>query len=158
MPDHETGQTSLAMPLVPARFASKFVVDGSGCWLWTATIAPDTGYGQYWDGTRLVKPHRYAYEYIVGPIPDGLDIDHLCRVRHCVNPEHMEPVTRSVNLRRAMNGNRTKTHCPRGHEYSESNTRIGKSGSRFCIACQAERNRQRGERERADQREDQHHS
>lgn len=77
------------------RFWAKVERDPSGCWLWTASLA-DGGYGHFgrW------KAHRYAYETLVEPVPHGLDLDHLCRVRHCVNPSHLEPVTRAENLRR----------------------------------------------------------
>jgi hypothetical protein len=70
------------------------------CWLWTGTIA-NNGYGHiYREGGPLMTAHRLSYEVHVGPIPDGLTIDHLCRVRHCVNPDHLEPVTVAENNRR----------------------------------------------------------
>lgn len=81
------------------RFWAKFVVSGSGCWLWTVSKASG-GYGKFAARGVNWKAHRYAYQHLVGPVPDGLDLDHLCRVRHCVNPMHLEPVTRSENLRR----------------------------------------------------------
>lgn len=73
----------------------------AGCWLWTGTIAPN-GYGYFAIKGRSQQAHRVAYELLVGPIPDGLDLDHLCRVRACVNPDHLEPVTRSENNRRGF--------------------------------------------------------
>jgi hypothetical protein len=86
--------------------------------------------------------HRISYEHFVGPIPKGLFIDHLCRMRACVNPGHLEPVTTLENARRGDGGsnNRRKTHCTRGHEYSDENTRIKrnlKDGSfeRVCKEC-----------------------
>lgn len=104
------------------------------CWLWTGSLH-SLGYARAWvDGTR-VYAHRYAYEETVGPIPDGLDLDHLCRVRHCVNPDHLEPVTRAENLRRSPSQvsavNARKTHCPQGHEYSGRDKR----GWRECRTC-----------------------
>ena len=85
-----------------ARFFSR--VDRSGeCWLWTAHVNPKTGYVQFRIGGRagsMVLAHRWAYKHFVGPIPAGMQIDHLCRVRHCVNPEHLEPVTPMENRRR----------------------------------------------------------
>lgn len=85
------------------RFVAKvdnFDVDG--CWLWVGAIDKNTGYGRFHagDGRRTVNAHRFAYETFVGPIPPGLDLDHLCRVRACVRPSHLEPVTRRENLLR----------------------------------------------------------
>lgn len=74
------------------------------CWLWTA--ATEKGYGLYRHDGRLSKAHRVVYELLVGPVPTGLDLDHLCRVRNCVNPAHLEPVTRAVNLRRGAEARR----------------------------------------------------
>lgn len=87
------------------RFLAKIEVQGAapgGCWLWTGARA-GTGYAYMQRGRRgegLVRAHRWSYEHFVGPIPEGLDLDHLCRVRHCVAPHHLEPVTRSENLYR----------------------------------------------------------
>jgi hypothetical protein len=94
--------------------------------------------------------HRWSYEYHVGPIPEGLDIDHLCRNRACVNPEHLEPVTRAENIRRAA---QVKTHCPSGHEYTEENTYI-RPGTihRKCRACAAERDLTRADEKNAKRR------
>lgn len=106
------------------------------CWLWTGYIA-DTGYGQFASGhTRLA--HRISYQLVVGPIPEGLQIDHLCRVRHCVNPLHLEPVTQRENLLRGETitaRNAAKTHCPRGHAYTAENTYVRPRGSRECRTC-----------------------
>ena len=84
----------------------------------------------------MVGAHRFAYELLIGPIPDGLQIDHLCRVPLCVNVAHLEPVTNRVNTVRGKAGlrQRTKTHCPRGHAYDAANTRLYKGG-RYCRAC-----------------------
>src|SRR5699024_1617461 len=92
---------------------------------------------------RMKLAHRVSYETFAGPIPEGLDLDHLCRNRSCVNPEHLEPVTRSENLRRSplMARGQDKTHCPHGHEYSPENTRITKAGARACRTCERKRNR-----------------
>lgn len=109
------------------------------CWLWTAALSP-SGYGAFQTGERVVRAHRFAYELVVGPIPDGLQIDHLCRVRRCVNPEHLEPVTQAENLRRGTAATAVaaywaaQTHCKRGHEFTPENTYRG-TGRRVCRAC-----------------------
>jgi hypothetical protein len=126
------------------RISEKFVVVKSGCWEWQAALDAN-GYGKIWDGKAVRLAHRVVYEMEVGPIPEGLDIDHLCRVTRCVNPEHLEPVTRSENLRRGEVGGYwgRQTECRRGHEYTEENTRIinRKDGTqeRVCKECARER-------------------
>lgn len=124
------------------RFWSK-LDKSDGCWLWTAACNRD-GYGAFSVNGRMVKAHRFAYEELVGPIPDGLVIDHLCRNRECVNPAHLEPVTHVENVRRGRPGdqNRRKTHCPMGHPYDDANT-IHKNGRRFCRACRTIHNSRR---------------
>jgi len=120
----------------------------SGCWLWMAGIARN-GYGYLsFRGTRWLA-HRISYEAHVGVIPEGLDLDHLCRNRSCVNPVHLEPVTRKVNLGRSSLIGRgagkhqsAKTHCPQGHEYTPENTRQMKQRKgRICRECDRIRNR-----------------
>lgn len=125
------------------RFWSK--VDASAsCWEWTASLA-GKGYGKYSvtknGKTTYPYAHRYAWESLVGPIPDGMDIDHLCKNIKCVNPDHLEPVSRRENLMRSCGfvaKNAVKTHCPQGHEFTEDNTyvqtRDGYSG-RSCLTC-----------------------
>jgi hypothetical protein len=108
--------------------------DGTGCWLWTGTRWAK-GYGQVRHQNRRLLAHRVAYELLVGPIPDGYQIDHLCRVTRCVRPDHLEPVTPLENARRAA---AFITHCPSGHPYDEVNTRRTTDG-RHCKACNRER-------------------
>lgn len=124
------------------RFERLYEVDESGCWLWRSKIN-QAGYGMIWGGIELgreLRAHRVAYELHVGPIPDGLTIDHLCRVRHCVNPDHLQAVTRGTNVLRGASGpaaNARKTHCKRGHEFTPENTYVTKAGYRNCRACMA---------------------
>lgn len=119
-----------------------------GCWLWTGT-KHNEGYGRVsFRGTKAFA-HRTSYERFVGPIPEGLTIDHLCRNKSCVNPAHLEAVTRKENAFRgnciaAQNAN--KTHCKNGHEFSPENTRRVRHRygiGRACIACTREKARQR---------------
>lgn len=111
------------------------------CWLWTGPPRPD-GYGQTWDGERVWLSHRYAWFLVNGPVPKGLELDHLCRVRACVNPAHLEPVTHRENILRGTAPaalHAKKTHCPKGHPYSPENTYRRKSGrqegARVCRTC-----------------------
>jgi hypothetical protein len=114
------------------------------CWLWLSFIN-DRGYGQVWHDGNNKKAHRVAYELAKGPIPEGYEIDHLCKIRHCVNPDHLEPVTHYENCQRGDLGirNRQKTHCKWGHEFTVENTYIKKyNGLRDCIACRQRRVRE----------------
>lgn len=123
------------------RFWQK--VDKSGeCWLWRGSARQ--GYGQINFRGIPMPAHRFAYELLVGPIPDGLVIDHLCRNPPCVNPAHMEPVTNEENLRRGERRNQFSdvTHCAKGHAYDVANTWHGRNG-RQCRTCNRERARQR---------------
>lgn len=112
------------------------------CWVWTGSKTPggygSIGMGSLVDGTRGLQPaHRVAYEVFVGPIPTGYQIDHLCRNRACIYPNHLQPVTQAENIRRGEGGAfwAAKTHCPHGHAYSPENTYV-RHGSRFCRECQ----------------------
>lgn len=123
---------------LPARFWRKVQVVTSGCWEWTAS-KNQTGYGLFGIRSgRMRASHRVAYEALVGPVPDGKELDHLCRVRGCANPVHLEPVDHRTNVRRgvaptAVNAN--KTHCIRGHEFTGANLVIRPNGTRRCRAC-----------------------
>lgn len=124
---------------LPDRFWRK--VDKSGeCWLWTGagTRPTDAGYGFFSTGTRLELAHRLAWADRFGPVPPGLELDHLCRTRACVNPDHLEPVTHRENTLRSPVApaaiNARKTHCPRGHEYAGTNL-LRSGGRRFCRTC-----------------------
>jgi HNH endonuclease len=127
-------------PRAWARFDSKFI-HSNGCWLWTAGKDPD-GYGVFWLNGRTVRAHRVAYTNTVGPIPEGLTLDHSCRVRHCVNPAHLSPATFEENSSRQVGWQLAKTHCPQGHEYTDDNTyRYGKRPMRLCRTCDRDRHR-----------------
>lgn len=115
------------------------------CWLWTG-YTDEHGYAYFTlrvDGKPTNhRANRWLYERMVGPIPQGLTLDHTCRVRHCVRPEHQEPVTSKVNIMRGETlaaANAAKTRCPSGHEYSIENTRINRKGSRECRQCNRDR-------------------
>jgi len=112
------------------RFWSK-VEKTDSCWLWIAARDRKAGYGTIGYQGKVVKAHRLAYEMLVGPIPSDREIDHLCRVRNCVNPEHLELVTHAENMRRRP----PTTHCVNGHEYDEANTHIDKRGAKDCRKC-----------------------
>jgi hypothetical protein len=114
------------------RFVER--VPFSGCWIWIGFI-DWYGYGRV--GKK--QSHRVAYELVNGPIPEGLVIDHLCRVRCCVNPAHLEAVTRAVNNERGAWS--SKTHCAQGHEFDVNNTGTRTNGGRYCKECQREANR-----------------
>lgn len=116
------------------------MINTDDCWLY-AGYKSDLGYGQLWHKGKRYIVHRLSYETFVGPIPDGLVIDHLCRVRHCFNPSHLEPVTARENTLRGEGVlvNKRKTHCPRGHEYTLENTSINSRGWRICKACEVVR-------------------
>ena len=113
------------------------------CWIWTGTTA-GSGYGSFYvEGGRAGRvrmyAHRWSYEQGKRPIPDGMELDHLCRVRRCVNPDHLEPVTHAENHRR-RSGVRHGPYdvgdsCKRGHPRTPENTGINSQGARFCRPC-----------------------
>lgn len=119
------------------------------CWLWLAALN-GAGYGIFRLATgRNARAHRWAWEHLRGPIPEGMQIDHLCRVRKCLNPAHLEVVTNKVNAERSVPGRRVwrreRTHCARGHEFTPENC-FWHKGRRCCQACRdlaRERRRQR---------------
>lgn len=115
------------------------VTKGTDCWLWTGHTDRD-GYGIFYRRGH-VRAHRFAYESEVGVIPAGLEPDHLCGVRKCVRPEHLELVSHRENVLRGRSFaaiNSRKTHCPRGHEFTAANTYVYPSGGRQCRTCRAE--------------------
>jgi hypothetical protein len=161
--EHESAKpgTSLAnprakMPILERLLGMVSMEPNTGCWLWLGSVAK-TGYARFGMGHgRPMLAHRISYMIHFGSIPDDLELDHKCHTRCCVNPLHLEPVTHLENVRRgiAINGKnrgrvggyngaaefqKSKTHCPKGHAYDESNTRLTQDGSyhqqRVCRAC-----------------------
>ena len=127
------------------RFLSKVCFKENGCWQWMAGQSSHLGgkpphYGEfYYKGKR--GAHVISYELFVGPIPEGKELDHLCKNSLCVNPDHLEPVPHQINVQRGNAGillrirNASKTHCPQGHPYDLSNTYVDKNGKRGCRIC-----------------------
>lgn len=122
---------------LPERIAEKIRIDISGCWEWTASRRG--GYGQVrWQG-GTPGAHVVVYRLLMGEIPAGLQLDHLCRNRGCVNPEHLEPVTQRVNVLRGIGSaaeNARKVACIHGHRFTAENTYVGRDGHRQCRTCQ----------------------
>ena len=135
--------TSLCDSRLPARFWAKLHVHSNGCWEWLGQCNAD-GYGRIQvgstrDGSRTSGyVHRWAYQHLIGMVPHGMELDHLCRVPQCANPHHLEPVTHRENMLRGPNAcavHARKTHCPQGHPYSGTNLKV-RRGRRECRACQ----------------------
>lgn len=122
---------------VEARFWAK-VDKTDTCWLWTGAKTKD-GYSSFYVGERTDYGHRFAYELLLGPIPSTLQLDHVCRVRHCVRPDHLEAVTQKENLLRGSSDpaiNARKSVCPNGHPYDAVT-----KGRRYCRTCINAKNR-----------------
>lgn len=124
------------------RITRRLTIDESGCWVWGGCCT--RGYGVITVGStkdnsrRTRRVHRLVYELLVGPIPAGLELDHLCRVRGCANPAHLEAVTHRENVLRGEGlpaRNAVKTHCPQGHRYTADNTYLTCRGGRMCRTC-----------------------
>lgn len=132
------------------RLVGRIDFDGpEGCWLWTGTPRKGSGYGQLHAGVvGTVGAHRAVWETFVEPLDRGLELDHLCRNRACVNPDHLEPVTHRVNMLRSpvvpAAANALKTHCKNGHEFTPENTgkQYGPRGGRLCLTCKRDYQRE----------------
>ena len=130
-------------------------IDKSGiCWEWTGS-KNNGGYGLFGLNYKMRSAHRVSYEIKWGKIPDGLVINHMCRNRGCVNPDHLEVVTQKVNVQKGLAGfktglkNRAKTHCPQNHEYTPDNLTKQNNNKRNCKACNNDRIRARRARNKA---------
>lgn len=137
---NEQGERAGLVISLPDRIASKFRVDPvTDCWVWTA--AQVQGYGRINVGGKSALAHRVVYELLFGAIQSGLTLDHLCRNRACVNPDHLEPVDHTTNVRRGESGISTsirlssRTHCANGHEYTVENTYVPPLTSRKQRQC-----------------------
>lgn len=122
-------------------------VDASGCWIWQGGL-DSGGYGQITVDRTNRRAHRVSYEVFVGPVPDGLQLDHRCRVHPCVNPAHLEPVTPRENTERGWLARGLPTYCGNGHLWAENARprRRGDGWVRECRACSANRTRRRRSR------------
>lgn len=136
-----------------SRLNDKFTV-GDGCWQWTAGVGK-AGYGIFWLEGKSVLAHRVVYQIFEGPIPDGLQLDHLCRNRLCVRPDHLEPVSARTNtLRSEANSavNARKSECHRGHPLLGANLYVNPRGERQCRECQRAAGRRYEQRRMANAR------
>lgn len=130
--------------------------DENGCRPWLGYVYPNDGYGRVSAPSqsgrhRARQAYRVVYELLVGPVEEGKELDHLCANKLCVNPDHLEPVDHTTNVQRGRAGEHLarRTHCPRGHPYSDENTYLYK-GSRFCRECGREAKRRYKQRKKAE--------
>lgn len=139
------------------RWRTSYIEDGNGCWVWQGVKS--RGYGIISCGAHSQKfAHRFVFELLVGKVPEGTELDHLCRNRACIRPDHLEPVPHEVNVQRGEAGiaNSSKTHCKHGHEFTAANTYhpAGQPNRRACVACQRRANRESMRRRRAAERKE----
>lgn len=113
------------------RFTPKVKISADGCWVWQAQISKK-GYGRFFANPKMVQAHRWSYEYHIGNIPEGLQIDHKCRNRACVNPAHLEPVTNLENCRRGLTGHHMTTNPHNKKEFCKNGHKIIGKKCRVC--------------------------
>jgi len=142
------------LPTTEERFWAK--VEFNDCWEWTGAKHP-LGYGNFNAASHYISAHRFAYQVLVGDIPNRLVLDHLCRNTSCVNPDHLQPVLQSVNIRRGASPYAKKANaraCVNGHPFSTSNTYLTKRGERKCRECTLKSNRESRKRKAQKARRD----
>lgn len=138
------------------RVAANVTLMPDGCWRWDGSLT-STGYGRIGHGGRASnggkreRAHRVTHRLLKGPIPEGTELDHLCRNTRCVNPDHLDAVTHRVNIQRARG---TETHCGRGHERTPENTYVSRAGFRNCRECTRILGRERKRETRRRKREE----
>lgn len=121
----------------------------TGCWEWIGSLTAPNGYAQIGINGDKIVVHNLVYELLIGKMDDGLEPDHICLIKRCVNPEHIEPVTHSENVKRAQSLLPKKTHCPSGHEYVGDNLYVNPNTEfKHCRKCQSERNDARALKQR----------
>jgi hypothetical protein len=133
------------MKTIADRIESSIVrIPESGCWVWEKSLT-NLGYARIAHNGKARHAHRVSFENYIGKVPDGLELDHLCKVRCCVNPNHLEPVTRYENISRsaAWTYRKARTHCPKGHELTDDNKYTAKSlGNKYlCLKCKIQRDK-----------------
>lgn len=143
-----------AAELLMEQLAKKIEVWDCGCWVWTKAKFARSNHGMFGynalgkNFTHYV--HRWVYEHLIGPVPEGLVLDHLCRVEACCNPDHLEPVSNAENIRRGIGPDgglrRHQRACKRGHRFSPENTYVSKLGWRHCKVCARDRHRRTAKR------------
>lgn len=133
--------------MLPNRILDKIVrIPESGCWIWIGSLT-GYGYGETWWNNTKHFVHVLMHKLFVGEVPKGFEVDHLCKVRCCCNPEHLEAVTHAENVKRSsswhhvVNYHKAQTHCQRGHAWTEENTYVEPNGKRRCLECKRQRMR-----------------
>lgn len=138
------------MKSLATRLAEKYVVNAdTGCWQWTASTSNKRDkwvYGLISVRGALQMAHRVMYELARGPVPDGLELDHVCRNTRCINPDHLEAVTHKENIARSANFQASKTECVNGHALSGENLYVKPNGCRECRTCRKDQWRRYKER------------
>ena len=123
------------------KFAERFVVSDDGCWLWVAG-KDNNGYGQFWVKPRTRRAHQLAYEAVHGPVPNGLELDHICRKPACINPDHLRAVTHYENVMCGFGvGARAarQERCKHGHDLTPENLVKTSGTRRMCLLCHRRR-------------------
>jgi hypothetical protein len=137
-------KTSFTTEQLKELVASRIQIDSNGCWIWQRAVSSH-GYGSFIVAGKQFRAHRLSYEAHRGPIPKGLVLDHLCRVKQCCNPDHLQAVTQRENTLRGENfiaALAQATHCKHGHPLSGDNLYLHPNGGRDCRACRSRRSKE----------------